>query len=593
MVVYWITEPMEPGLTALLGCCLFWAAQVAKSSVVFSGFANNTTWYLFAVLLMSEAASQTGVAKRIGYLVMHAVGTSYSRLLLSNIILVFLLQFLIPNGAAQLAIMAPIVVGIIAVFDLGPRSNVATGLFIIVTYACSILNKMIMSGGSTILARGLIEAQTGIPVLWSQWFIAFLPITGLTIVACWCTIRWLYPAETWALPGGQQYLRNTLHAMGPWSGNERKVLGLLLLAVALWATDWLHRMSPALIALGIGLLLAFPKLGVLDTKAVRSVNILLILFVGGTLSMGNVLTDTKALHLLTDGLVAWMTPLLSNAFQAAISLYWGGFLYHFLVASEYAMVSTALPVLLQLAQDQGYNPVAVGLMWSFAGGGKLFVYQNSILILGYSYGYFQGRDLLKVGGVLTLVEGLFLMLLVPLYWPLIGVPWRATPVVPTRAAAALVQPWPVEISADRGFDSGPAQVAVDADPAGQQWAVPEILPMPPVRAEGVASARVAEEEQSLPSGKLPQLPGRAVSPIERGKTMGFPGEPNPPEPEKSQSMLIQQSQIRLRQLGFDPGPIDGFLGPRTKAALYRYQTVHGLPVTRKLDSVTQEALGIR
>jgi hypothetical protein len=81
-------------------------------------------------------------------------------------------------------------------------------------------------------------------------------------------------------------------------------------------------------------------------------------------------------------------------------------------------------------------------MWSFAGGGKLFVYQNSILMLGYAYGYFQGRDLLKVGGILTLVEGLFLLLVVPLYWPLIGVPWRTTPAVPSYASAALVPPTP-------------------------------------------------------------------------------------------------------------------------------------------------------
>ena len=36
------------------------------------------------------------------------------------------------------------------------------------------------------------------------------------------------------------------------------------------------------------------------------------------------------------------------------------------------------------------------------------MYQAASLILGYSYGYFEGKELLKVGGVLTLVEGIFL-----------------------------------------------------------------------------------------------------------------------------------------------------------------------------------------
>jgi hypothetical protein len=67
------------------------------------------------------------------------------------------------------------------------------------------------------------------------------------------------------------------------------------------------------------------------------------------------------------------------------------------------------------------------LLWVFAGGGKLFVYQNTVLMLGYSYGCFTGRDVLKVGAILTVVEGLFLLILVPYYWPLIGLPWTHLP----------------------------------------------------------------------------------------------------------------------------------------------------------------------
>lgn len=35
-------------------------------------------------------------------------------------------------------------------------------------------------------------------------------------------------------------------------------------------------------------------------------------------------------------------------------------------------------------------------------------------------------------------------------------------------------------------------------------------------------------------------------------------------------------QVRLQGLGYNPGPIDGVVGPRTKAALQRYQRDHGL-----------------
>ena len=44
-----------------------------------------------------------------------------------------------------------------------------------------------------------------------------------------------------------------------------------------------------------------------------------------------------------------------------------------------------------------------------------------MLVLGYSYGYFEARDLVRIGALLTLAEFFILLLLVPFYWPLIGI----------------------------------------------------------------------------------------------------------------------------------------------------------------------------
>ena len=84
------------------------------------------------------------------------------------------------------------------------------------------------------------------------------------------------------------------------------------------------------------------------------------------------------------------------------------------------MLSTSLPVLVNYAVQNGFNPVAFAMIFNFSSAGKIFVYQSAVLILGYSYGYFQTKDLLRVGLVLSIVEGLILLLLAPLYWPLIG-----------------------------------------------------------------------------------------------------------------------------------------------------------------------------
>ena len=57
------------------------------------------------------------------------------------------------------------------------------------------------------------------------------------------------------------------------------------------------------------------------------------------------------------------------------------------------------------------------------------------------------------------------------------------------------------------------------------------------------------------------------------------------------SPVIQQAQLKLAQLGFDPGTADGIFGPRTSAAIKEFQKQSGLPETGTLDSATLAKLG--
>ena len=43
MIVAWVTEALELGLTGLIGCYLFWALGVVKVDIAFGGFADHTS----------------------------------------------------------------------------------------------------------------------------------------------------------------------------------------------------------------------------------------------------------------------------------------------------------------------------------------------------------------------------------------------------------------------------------------------------------------------------------------------------------------------------------------------------------------------
>lgn len=67
------------------------------------------------------------------------------------------------------------------------------------------------------------------------------------------------------------------------------------------------------------------------------------------------------------------------------------------------------------------------------------------------------------------------------------------------------------------------------------------------------------------------------------------GDNDLPLPTKT---TVLNTQNRLKELGYPPGPIDGIMGSKTRAALGEFQTDNKLPVTQSLDRETLKALSI-
>ena len=201
---------------------------------------------------------------------------------------------------------------------------------------------------------------------------------------------------------------------------EKRAAALMGVAVLLWLTDFVHHIPSPVIGMGVGLFALLPRVGILDIEDMKRLNYLPVFFVAAAVSMGTVLEETKGLDVLTAHVFAWMQPYMTNIFSTTVVMYWTAFLYHFLLASEISMLGTSIPLVMEFAKSQGMNPLLLGMIWTFAAGGKLFAYQSGVLIVGYSYGYFAARDLVRMGAWLTVVEFVVLLLLVPFYWPLIG-----------------------------------------------------------------------------------------------------------------------------------------------------------------------------
>ncbi len=421
LITFWITEILPHAITGLLGCWLFWSLGVAEPRVALGGFSSDAPWFLLGALFIGAMATESGLAKRLAYAMLSSVGASFSRILLAFILTSFLMTFLIPSGPPRVILLGTIVLGVVKTYGLGRKSNVAKSLMLAITFSATLFDKGIIGSTPSILARNLITEFGRVAVPWSQWFIAFAPLDLFNIVITWWFLQRVFPPEMSELPGGIMSIREERARLGMWTTSEKKAVFWIVVGVSLWATDFIHHLNPAIVGMGIGLVATFPRVGVLTRDQIGKINFMIFLFMGSTISMAEVLRETGAIKVLAGALFGYIGPMLTTAFHSTLVLYWTAFVAHLMLASETAMVSISIPALMEFALSRGFNPLAMGMLWTFAIGGQLFIYQSLVLIAGYSFGCFNARDVFKLGAFFLIAENVMLLVLVPFYWPLIGI----------------------------------------------------------------------------------------------------------------------------------------------------------------------------
>jgi di/tricarboxylate transporter len=123
------------------------------------------------------------------------------------------------------------------------------------------------------------ESIHGIAPTYGRYFLLQFPVIGLvSIIALPLILGALFPDS----PRHQASIAKP----GAMNLDERKIVLLLIGALALWASDFAHGISPAWIALGAGLLCLTPGIGVLPPSAiVNKINLAPWIFIAGVVSL--------------------------------------------------------------------------------------------------------------------------------------------------------------------------------------------------------------------------------------------------------------------------------------------------------------------
>ncbi|MEW6547625.1 MAG: DASS family sodium-coupled anion symporter [Bacillota bacterium] len=448
----WVTMPGEyltpASLVVLVLVVLALAcdpATAAKAlSTGMSGYGDAGLWLLILGFIYAAAFEKSGLARRIALWLMNLARGSTLGILFSVGIINLVIAPTTPSTIAKGGLLLPIITGLVAAAGVKKgESNFGKAVGIYAGAADNIVSAGILTATiSNPLAVSILAKSANLDISWTQWFVYTFPMALLSTLLAFGLIWLLFRPEVTEIPGGQEYLRSEMQALGPVSAHEWKTLASFGLALILWVLDKqilgdaIYKSLPALAQAVVGLHpfikgviaalpLFLPGWGVVSWKeAERAVPWGTYVMFGAALGLSAGLTLTKGMDWAVTTVLQRMgvsgLPFLGVFVVLVLLFYYG----HMLFFTYTAMAAAMLPVVVSLAKALSfpvlslYVPAMTLVPYSL-----IFPFNTVPLLMFSGAGLFETKDSARFGLIFGLV--------VLAQWVVVGLPfWKALGIIP-------------------------------------------------------------------------------------------------------------------------------------------------------------------
>ena len=434
MAIWWSTEPIPIGVTALLPLILLPLIGQGDINAAAAPYANPLVFLFLGGFLLSAGVKRWGLHRRLAYSVVQAIGTEPRRLVLGFMVATGLISMGISNTAA-VVLMLPVASSVIAVFTEahGDESTdvhrFSRALLLGLAYGASIggIGTLIGTPPNALLAGYLSESH-GIDLSFAAWAAVGIPLVLVFLPLGWLVLtRVAFPVSAaFSASMRADDAVSKLSSGDPASPAEWRVGMVFMTAAALWITRPLLNGVPGLENLsdpGIALACALALFLIPNGLAGRGQFLLrwqdaqqipwsVLLLFGGGLSLASAMDRS--------GLAQWIGAALSAidglspfAFLLLLTL---TVVLLTELASNTATVAALLPVVATMAAATGIDLVvlaaAVALAASCAFMLPVATPPNAIV---FSTGELRVADMMKAGlymnilSVFLVAAGAFLL----------------------------------------------------------------------------------------------------------------------------------------------------------------------------------------
>lgn len=421
----WIGTPIDDTYIALGAGLALTVTGVISSDTLFGTLGDSTVWLLICAFVLAAAVSRTGLAGRAAAFLVGGARTVRQLTHLTTAALV-VTAFAVPATSGRAALALPVFLALAKALADRKRLVVMLALLFPTVILLSAVATLIGAGAHLITVSVLWEAS-GERVGFTEWLLLGLPLavasSHLAAEAVLLTTTRRADREGGVHITAEEIQRHSDRPVtGPWTQAEKRCALLLATVVALWCSEPLHQVSPAMVALIGAVVAASPALGTVRLKdALKTVPWSLLLFMAATMAMGVALAESGAAKWLVGGVPAGVTPVMFLTVVIVVST-----AAHLVLQSRSARSSVLVPLVVAAAVGAGVNPVAAALASTAAAGfcHTLPASAKPVTLFADIPGTptYTPRDLLRLSAVLAPLTAALVLLFAVAVWPLLGVP---------------------------------------------------------------------------------------------------------------------------------------------------------------------------
>jgi len=413
ILILWVSEAIPIGITALLAGGGLIALGVQSPSGAWTPFSNASVMYVLMLIMFGVIIEQVGLAKRILNAILKKGGRNVKKMSLFLAVCSTLLATIFHDATVTIIMLYSIIPVFRSMGITPDKSNRLSKFFVLLIPLSASAGGFgtYVGGGRNPITVNILYSMTGVQIGFTQFMIYNLPIALFTAFATWGVLWLILRPDVKELPA--VIMTEKLPPMGR---NEKLVLGLFVVAFALWSFTDLTGIQVSVVAAAV--LAATFALRLVNWKqTIKKFPWESWLVFGAGVSLGTAM--------LESGAGQWLANVILPVFIGGPwpLLFLGcGLLGSILssMMSNTAAAALLLPITIPIAQRLGFEaaPIALGapITCSFI----MLVIGCPPTIIAYSTGYFTQLDFVKIAIPWAVVNIVLVTIIASIYWSAIG-----------------------------------------------------------------------------------------------------------------------------------------------------------------------------